>query len=108
MRSLFICTVLVIATGSVAARGDSIGTLNASQLAAQHLDDCLDHNFTPDRDKSNNKASSKKRLLDRCAAERDTAAAACHDNTGSPLKECRTQADARADAFLNLKDAGVQ
>jgi hypothetical protein len=107
MRPLFLCTVLVIMSGSVAARGDSINTLNASQLAAQHLDDCLDHNFTPDRDKSD-KASSKKRLLDQCTAERDAAAEACHANTGSPLTECRKQADARADALLNLKDASVQ
>jgi len=108
MRSLFLCTVLVIMSGSVAARGDSINTLNASQLAAQQLDDCLDHNFTPDRDKPDNKASSKKRLLDQCSAERNAAAEACHANTGSPLTECRKQADARADALLNLKDAGVQ
>lgn len=106
MRHLILAS-MVIAGATVAARADTLTTLDASQVASQQLDACFERSFEPGRDKAGDKAS-KQRLLDACSAEWDTAAAACHANTGNPLPACRKQAGSLADDYLGLKGAGLQ
>ena len=108
MRQLILLAVLLGASGSVAARGDTLATLNASQVATGNLDSCFDRNFQPGRDKASDHGISKQRLLDVCSAEWNVAAQACHINSGNPIKDCRTQTGQLADDYLSLKSASIR
>ncbi len=108
MRQLILCAALAVASMSGGARADTLDTLNAVQVATRQLDVCFDQNFEPGRDKSSDKGLSKRRLLDACSTQWDTASQACHVNSGKPLQDCRKQTGALADDYLSLKDAGVQ
>ena len=105
MRTLILAAALVMG-GNVAGRADTLATLNASQIATGKLDSCFDSNFEPGNDKPGSEAS-KNRLLRACTAEWDAAAEACHINTGNPIKDCRKQTGSLAEAYLNLKGAGL-
>lgn len=106
MRQLLLVTVLLAGCGSAAARGDTLQTLGASQLAAQKLNACFEQNYQPGTDKAD--SASHKRLLAACATEWDAAADACHEATGNPTAACRKQTGNLADDFLGLKGAGLQ
>ena len=108
MRRLILLAVLLGTSGLVGARGDTLATLNASQVATGNFDSCLDRNFQPGRDKAGDHGVSKQRLLDACSAEWSVAAQACHINSGSPIKECRTQTGQLVDDYLNLKSASIR
>lgn len=108
MRQLLLGAALLALFGSAVARGDTLATLDASQVATQNLDSCFDKNFIPGQEKSNDGGASKKRLLDACASEWDAASQACQANTGNPVKDCRKQAGSLADAYLALKGTGVK
>ncbi len=99
--------MLVAAGAPVAARGDTLATLNASQVATGNLDACFDRNFQPGRDKAGDQGVSKRRLLGVCSSEWDAAAQACHVNSGNPIKDCRTQTGQLADDYLNVKSASI-
>ena len=108
MRRL-ILVALVLALGQpVVARGDTLATLNAFQVATGHLNACLDRNFRPGRDKANDNGVSRRRLLNACATEWDTAAQACHVNSGNPIKDCRSQTGQLADDYLSLKSVNIR
>ena len=108
MRQLILAAAVLAAGAPTVARGDTLATLNASQVATGNLDACFDRNFQPGRDKANDHGVSKRRLLDACSTEWDTAAQACHANTGNPLKDCRSQTGQLADDYLNLKSASIR
>lgn len=108
MRQLILCAALAVTCVSGGVRADTLDTLNASQVATRQLDACFDQNFRPGQDKSTDKGASKRRLLDACSAQWDTASETCHANSGKPLQDCRKQTGALADDYLSLKDAGVQ
>lgn len=108
MRQLILGAALLALTGPAAAHGDTLATLDASQVATQDLDACFDRNFVPGEQKSGDGGASKRRLLDACAAEWDVASQACHANTGNPVADCRKQTGSLADAYLALKGTGVK
>ena len=108
MRQLILVAALLGAGAPVAARADTLATLNASQVATGNLDACFDRNFQPGRDKANDHGVSKQRLLRTCSAEWDAAAQACHVNTGNPIKDCRIQTGQLADDYLSLKSASIR
>ena len=108
MRQLTLVAALLGASGPIIARGDTLATLNASQVATGNLDACFDRNFQPGRDKANDHGLSKRRLLGVCSAEWDAAAQACHNNSGDPIRDCRTQTGQLADDYLNLKSASIR
>ena len=107
MRRLVLMAMVAAAGASVGARGDTLRTLDASQVATGKLDACLDRNFTPGQDRPDPHRLSARRLLEACSSEWDAAAQACHVNTGNPIGECRTQTGALADDYLNLKSAEI-
>ena len=108
MRHLILFTALAALAISAPARGDTLDTLNASQIATRQLDLCFDQNFKPGQDKSNDKGASRQRLLASCSTQWQAATEACHANTGNPMADCRKQTSALADDYLSLKGAGVQ
>ncbi len=104
-----ILVALVLALGPPGvAHGDTLATLNAFQVATGNLNACLDRNFQPGRDKANDNGVSRQRLLNACATEWDTAAQACHVNSGNPIKDCKNQTGQLADDYLNLKSVNIR
>ena len=108
MRQLILVPLVLAASLPVIARGDTLATLNAFQVATGNLNACLDRNFQPGRDKADDHGVSRQRLLGACASEWDAAAQACHVNSGNPIKACRSQTGQLADDYLNLKSVNIR
>ena len=108
MRQLILVALLLGPGLPGIARGATLATLNAFQVATGKLNACLDRNFVPGRDRASDNGISRQRLLNACAAEWNTAAQACHVNSGNPIKECRSQTGQLADDYLNLKSVNIR